>query len=350
MRNTIALFVLFAVTADFCYGEGNVAVCESLSPVVRETEPSVPSDIVATVLPSAEKVDSGFDTFVEHTNKDEYGLVDFFPEKECPKFALLLQKVLLAWNGKIDTKGEILVIRSATMSSKNGSGAVLGIIPLPGKPISIERFDAKIFEDSRKILKAKWNAEQGTGSTKIEYKTDAVISLFVLKFDSVDDFIEGINAYLSKMLQKDTAIEWDAQYTAIIEQYLQRGFRYFAFDVSELTNGKIRNKETIMFRCQSKAGFYPLLINQVGGKGDTSVDFIIMTPDKIKTSSYEPMNNYDGIDVQINGGGAVVLTKNEILSLSPLLGKFFDGTEKVNIRNLLMSGDMSRFYQDLIFK
>jgi len=268
------------------------------------------------------------------------------------------QQAIVAWNGKTDDTGEQILILTTNEKATGEGGAVLSILPLPGEPIEISRSKATIFSDAKAYLVEKWAQGMGTGGLGV-FMTAKIGShnIFVWKMDDINTFESEVKAYVETTYQGKATALITPQILNVVKDYHRRGFRYFAFDITML-NKDLTTKEAIAYHFKSKAAYFPLVISQIGGTGDTFIDLVVMTPGKINTSSYgvaTPENNFKtnnpkGIDVTLNGKGTVPFSNQELHSLDAKLSKLFGGKDNIQVRNIQISGTINGFKKDFICK
>lgn len=268
------------------------------------------------------------------------------------------QQAIVAWNGKTDNTGEEVLILTTNEKAVGGAGAALSILPLPGEPISISRSKATIFADAKAYLVQKWAAGLGTGGLGV-FMTAKIGShnIFVWKMDDISRFEEEVKAYVETTYKGKATALITPQILGVVKDYHQRGFRYFAFDITMLSKD-LSTKEAIAYHFKSKAAYFPLVISQIGGVGDTFIDLIVMTPGKITSTSYEvataengfKANNPKGIEATLNGKGSVPFNNAELRSLDEKLSTLFKGGSDVQVRNIQISGVINGFGKDFICK
>ena len=186
----------------------------------------------------------------------------------------------IAWNGK----EQILGIR--TDERTPSKGVYMSVLPLPGKPSGyrIAEGSNAIWNKSENIfLEAfakdglKANGAEDLGLEK-EIKIGAH-QLFIWKIDGFENFMDQIQAYLGKKYQGKKVVPLiTPDLKKIMESYVKKGYRYFAFDLVTET-GKISTKNTILYRFETPRNelYYPLVISQSGGYGNTAIDLLIIS-------------------------------------------------------------------------
>ena len=258
-------------------------------------------------------------------------------------------RALLAWNGKTDEQGEeILIVEALERSTSRRREAVLSIIPLPGKPIAIERTRSG-FDSFRELLKKKYH-ESGIVSGSVvpdfepNYSRIAGYTIFVLKINDLYSLASDINDYLFQVYHHDAYIMISPEEFEVLQAYWDRGFRYFAFDLSTLLDQPMV-KAPVVFHFSSSQAWFPLQIGAIGGTGDTLVDLIVLTPDTISLSGAIKDN-----DVVLVGNTTVKLDTSEFETIQPVIADFFkkNGNESVLVRNFLIEGKIANFSGDFL--
>ena len=254
---------------------------------------------------------------------------------------------ILAWNGRGDDEGEeLLIVESVAKSTSSRSEAVLSVIPLPGKPISIERLNCRLASFDE-LLEKKFN-EAGIISGKAapafdsQYPRIASYHVFVLNIDVMDTLVSEIKNYIDQVYSRDVLVDISPEEMAILQSYWDRGFRYFAFDISVLSD-QPTCKMPLMFHFQSPQVYFPLHVGAIGGTGETLVDLIVLTPDKIVLSGAVKDE-----DVILVGNTIVNIELSELETIQPAIVEFFrkNGCTSVLIRTFLIEGKTDQFKGD----
>jgi hypothetical protein len=247
------------------------------------------------------------------------------------------QKALIAWNGKSDDNGEETLILITDEVSKTGQKmAMLSVLPLPGKPLEIERANARAFVEAQILLDKKFKQKSIANTFGVVmYKKIGAHNIFVWELDNITTFKEEVTAYVAdKYNNAATALITDKT-SATVKKYFDKGFRYFAFDLTEVDT-KVSTKEAIAYRFKTKFAYYPLAISAIGGTGRSYVDLVVMTPGQIRlTKDFEDETKSKNVKVRVIGNTSVDFTMDEVKSLDPKLSKVFDSNQlnSVTVRN-----------------
>jgi len=279
-----------------------------------------------------------------------------------------VQQAVIAWNGKTDETGEqTLIVTTNEMSNTGQNMAVLSVLPLPGKPISIEPANTRVFTEAKVLLNRKIQEQRpdaggevvGFGvimATKIGSH-----NIFVWEMEDTFNelaFQEDIVAHIADVygnIGNEVTALFTNKTLEVIKGYHDRGFRYFAFDITEVKN-EVSTKEAIAYRFHSPYAYYPLAISGVGGTGHGLIDIIVMTPGAINLGGALQGVTSGGsgpnIDLFVHRGNATVdFTMNEVRQLDPSLAAVFDGSglNSVRVRNFLFNtGNIGGFTNDFI--
>ena len=291
---------------------------------------------------------------------DENELTSVFFEFEQPEV-----RAVVAWNGQTDESGEELLILAKEQRAIQGCGAVVGIMPLPGKPLSVKRItqddspevSPNIFHTLKEMLISKWNAPIGSGPTFSPLRDlHNVYSVVVLKIDGLGTFEADFKDLIEVLYDGKATPLLPPEFFSVIKGYHDLGFRYFAFEISYV-NQFFSQKEIIAYHFQSKSAYFPLVISKIGGQGNTFVDLVVLTPDEItrslfydigtKTNGFKDRNGNEA-QVTLNGTGAVDLTKTELNAVDKSLADFFANNNLVKARNFLISGEINTFFFDFV--
>lgn len=179
-------------------------------------------------------------------------------------------------------------------------------------------------------------------------------NIFVWELDSVESFQRDVQSWVAQKYNKQAAALITKDTVRTLSYYFQKGFRYFAFDLT-VVDGVNKTKAAIAYTFQSTHVYYPLVISRVGGESTNStVDLIVMTPGdirltgaitKIITSGKRPDINQG--EATLVGGGNAVFTIDEVRKLEPKLAEVFDsGTREVKVRNIRFTGKLNGFKKD----
>ncbi len=260
------------------------------------------------------------------------------------------QRAIIAWNGYEDDRGEETLILTTNEKSRVGEDIpMLSVMPLPGRPIDIQVVDPNIFLKTRKLLYSKLPPSEVVPISYYEYQR--IISphnIFVLKLDNIDDFKREVTAYVAKTYNNEAAALIDAKTEKIVGEYFKRGFRYFAFDLTEVRENS-SDKAAIIYRFKSRFVYFPLQISGVGGTDSrTYVDLIIMTPGLIQNTGVVKIGKEKN-DARITDK-SVAFSMDEVAGINPELAAVFKSVHEVKVREVVFEGKLNGYNGDFTAK
>jgi len=190
------------------------------------------------------------------------------------------QKAIVAWNGR----EEILLL--STDVKANQSMLALELLPLPSNPKAVERADFSAFTKIQQIL---WNPLQDLASEyqalNVEAATLAntvavtfhevigVHNITVVRADNASELALWISDFLKN---NSVTIEISTQeYSSMFEEYISRGFPYFALDLIDVSYEE-GSTESILYHFETDFLYYPLRISTLFS-GSTNIKLFILT-------------------------------------------------------------------------
>ncbi|MHB8898647.1 MAG: hypothetical protein ACYC6Y_07865 [Thermoguttaceae bacterium] len=245
------------------------------------------------------------------------------------------QNAVIAWDGK----EEILILSTDEQNQLEGGGAVLSVLPLPGKPTSVLPASTEAFQEANRLIRSKL-AIVGMGQKVLTAKI-GTHNIFVWKIDSPDDFGNEVRAYIKKTYQDQADAHITDDVDKIVRQYFDQGFRYFAFDLTFMSD-KDTTKVAIAYRFESKFVYYPLVISKIGGKGETTVELAVFTR--------EQLHNFGGLDVnqiKVIGNQSVDVTAEELKKVDAEAAELMGG-QAIKARIMTLTGQVNGFDGDLM--
>ncbi len=245
------------------------------------------------------------------------------------------QNGVIAWNGK----EEILILSTDENSNVAGGGAALSVLPLSGKPISVNPASTKAFDDATAMIKQKLSLV-AKGKMMLEAKI-GTHNIFVWQLDKPEDFANQVRAFIKeKYAGKADALVTD-EAEKIIKHYFAQGFRYFAFDLAFMPE-KPETKVAIAYHFESPYVYYPLVVSRIGGEGNTLVTLAVFTP--------ALLHNFKGLrheEIKVFGDKSVDLTAADLKPIDEGLAKLMgDGQFKGRIFEI--SGKINAFNGDVM--
>ena len=336
--STFLLFVSVSLMATTVEAQGYFRLVQ---PVADEHRP-----LSATLLPLSINTD----------NKDHVVLPTPRPLSSEQKIDALFRRgtarAIIAWNGKLCEDGESLLILSSDLISATGQNeAVLGILPLPGKPTSIERIPDDVFQRAKNIMDTKIAEIMGPPEGHvvpgpIVYPPCVTPSVFVLAFNDIEHFVADVHYFARTIFDSSVHVVIDAEAMGSVTRYWERGFRHFAFEVSHLGRQPL-HKTAIAYRFQSPYAYYPLAVGAIGGTGHGLIDIIVITPGSINLGGAFEQGKEEA-PILVKGNTAVDLTMDEIRELDPRLEDIFksDELDTVRVRNFLIEAENIGGFKD----
>ena len=250
------------------------------------------------------------------------------------------QYAVVAWNGE----EEILWLAERIKSNNVLSGAMLSILPLPGEPISITRGD-EVFYNSASNRLSEQLVGAGIKSSISGGTQIGAHSVFVLESNSVADLEKQIQDYVDKKFSGEVDGLIGEYARAVLKDYVNRGFKYFAFDLIRSTNSA-EIKVPIQYHFKSNALYYPMVVGKIGGEGKTAIEAVVFT----KGGVTGPAPGAKALDFnKVKGSRAASFSNEELKRLDPALGKLF-GSAGAAGRMWLIQGDMKSFDGDIYYR
>lgn len=191
------------------------------------------------------------------------------------------QKAIVAWNGR----EEILIL--STDVKANQSTLVLEFLPLPSDPKAVEKASFTSFTKLQEIITrhtstdyASLRASLGILEGSEPNKTVVVTfhekigahDITIVKAENASELAFWVDEFLSR---NNAAAELSLQeYETIFEDYISRGFPYFALDLVELSTD-YKTVEPILYRFETDFLYYPLRISSLFS-GDTNIMLFLL--------------------------------------------------------------------------
>jgi hypothetical protein len=257
------------------------------------------------------------------------------------------QRALIAWNGQ-----EEILILSTDLRASRGT-KVLEVMPFPAEP-RVTKGDVTVFRRAVKLINSKIvhpmfeaAAVQGTSRAAADSPPPGEITFHerigahdvaVARVLNSDGFVEWVNGFLKRASVENPVIP--ARLRSVVQEYLDDGFRWFAFDVVALEN-KFKTLEALQYRFPTSALFYPVKISR-SNRGQTSMELLVLSPTLLRTFTGIPLNQ-----IQLRHE-PVSLTSAEVRSLDRGMDELLGHREDMKLRIWLVQGDFSSFDRDII--
>jgi hypothetical protein len=352
----LGVFIIFLLLPALVPAGGNIQIIE---PPITEPQSSklteffLPPELVAPQeesenkdIPTAKTQDKTQNAAINTERLSNGSVVVTLPEVQCPKitktklFHMPLQRAVIAWNGKNDKSGEeIMILTSEEYSATGLDEAAIGIIPLPGKPLNIKRLDDNtLFENVQNLLDVKIPSKGKVVvyGPNLPRPLIAAHTVFVIEFEKWEHFADDLTSYIQLVYkQQRIRLELSDDDKEVIKKYWDKGFRYFAFDVSSLF-ARTKQKLPLLLHFKSTYAYYPLAISAAGGTERSLADLVVMTPGMVYlTPDFEAEAKAKGTRFTLIGNTSVDFTLDEVKSIDERLAEVFDGSglTSVSVRN-----------------
>ncbi len=268
------------------------------------------------------------------------------------------QRAVLVWNGRVNDQGEeLLIVESDEYAKVKENDVVLGILPLPGKPLEITRAGDD-FHALRNATISK--IQEITKPGKIAYEDDKTkqskfpsYCVLVVECDNIVMFEDLVEAKLCEIFG-DVRLSLSDSEKETLKIYSERGIRYFALDVAEIAGNEDARKAPLAFRFKSDKLYYPMQAAKIGAQDFLALEMIVLTPKKIvwtNGSWLEPEKQKKSrVFVDAMGKTTVGFRIEELKEAAPIVAKFCEETQisELTSRDLVVRGSADRFSGDLI--
>jgi hypothetical protein len=258
-----------------------------------------------------------------------------------------IQRALIAWNGE----EEILILSTDLRASR--ATKVLEVMPFPSEP-RVTKGDVDVFRRAVKLINAKIGPQPLAGRSAAKSDRAAAQSMppgevtfhqkigahdvVVARAVSSEGFVEWVNDFLRRADVDNPVIP--SRLRSVVRDYLDEGYRWFAFDVVELEN-RFRTLEALQYRFASPALYYPVKISR-SNRGQTSMELLVLSPTLLRTFTGIPLRQ-----IQLRHE-PVSLTSAEVRSLDRGMDALLEHREDVKLRIWRIEGDFSSFNEDVI--
>ncbi len=252
------------------------------------------------------------------------------------------QRAIVLWNGE----EEILLLSTEIRTSEAVS--ILEVIPFPAEP-AVQLGDFETFEKMQRLLikKAMWRVASGGGvDAEIDLDEVAKITFYermgahdvaVVRVDKPDYFVEWVMAFLKERKAINPRI--DPRFTAIIQDYLDRGYGWFVFDTIQTTK-QLQSRQPVQYRFKSDAAYYPLQISTLE-TGKTTVDLLLVTPKEIES--------YKELTFAVKRDPGVTLSGEELATVSTEWSDFMGDADHA-MQRVYIRGKLSGLKEDFIVR
>jgi len=181
------------------------------------------------------------------------------------------QKAIIAWNGEV----ERLIL--STDLYANVETKVLEVLPLPSKP-NVEKGDFKSFETVQNLMIKKNPRVNKREVEVVFHEKIGAHDITIVEATSFDELNRFIMNYLRKM-NASNAISMQENAKMLLEDYLNRGFNYWVFDLVDLRS-TVESVEPIVYEFRSSTLYYPMKISATV-KGESEITLYLITQEPI---------------------------------------------------------------------
>lgn len=365
--------------ASIDYGQGNTILAKQMADLVaavkqsNDTKQRQGDNIVIghgnTVSPSLESLSTNYGTSAQKPtfNNSENTLQQQIEKGQAginlpapaggdvrygdKTFEERSQKALVAWNGYDTEAGiETLILSTDEVSAENTPQAMLAVLPLPGKPIAVERASLESFIKANILFDKKLVAKGQESSYGVVYATKiGSHNIFVWEIENIDTFKAKVESYIGEKYGNEAAVLITENTEKIIKRYFEKGFKYFAFDLT-LVDKEIKTKEAIAYTFRSSYAYFPMAISGIGGTGRTVIELILMTPGEVALSKeFESELKSTGTKLTVVGNTSVHFDMDEVSSIDERLAKPFENEnlKQVKVRKFMIPlSEIDKFTAD----
>ncbi len=252
------------------------------------------------------------------------------------------QRAIILWNGK----EEILLLSTELKTSDPVN--ILEVIPLPAKP-TVRLGEFETFEKMQKLLvdKTMWKVASGGGVPGVNAPASAVRiefhelmgahDLTVAQVLNRDGFVEWVKEFLEARGAEEPEVR--PEFAAIVANYLDRGFRWFAFDVIRASD-EVQSRQPIEYRFESDAVFYPLEISSLE-TGKTNIDLLVVTR--------EELDEYPVVRASLKRNAPFSAASEEIRPISAEWAVFM-GPGELRLQEFRIKGRLHKMKTDFVAK
>jgi hypothetical protein len=242
------------------------------------------------------------------------------------------QQAVIGWNGK-----EEVLILTTNEQSLVKTGAMLSVLPLPGKPIKITRANTDAFKKAKALIRKKLDLGLGGNTLGVIMTTKiGPHNIFVWEIGSTGELTERVNAYILATYKGRAKALITDEINAVLKNYLDRGFRYFAFDLVSMDGEQPATKTAISYHFSSKFLYYPMVVSKAGGVGESFVNLVAFTPGT-------GLNRFKGLELTRDDflmKKSVPVTAAELADIDPTLGSIFGGATNLLGRDIRLKGTL----------
>lgn len=239
------------------------------------------------------------------------------------------QKAIIAWNGT----EEILIL--STDVNGDADTFALEIMPLPANPKAIQKESFDTFE---KIMSSIWEHTPATNTYgTLGGRGDSTVTVSVTFHEKIGahditvvttndstQLTEWAKSFLQNNgIAKDLSME---KVEPVIRDYLDKGFRYFVFDLIEALPQQ-NSLEPLLYEFETSFAYYPLRISSLN-PGTSKIILFLLTKDSVDELFCQPFkiaHYYNLYKMQPLDPIQFSLTPDELDRISSKIGGLFAG-------------------------
>jgi len=238
------------------------------------------------------------------------------------------QKAIIAWNGQ-----EEILILSTDVNAASETW-VLELMPLPSNPKKIEKASFESFvtiQDligihARAVLGDNYMSESTKGIEVTFHERIGAHDITVVKAANASELTSWAEDFLeSNNITQGFSLE---NFETVIEEYMARGFRFFALDIIQMSADQ-KSVEPILYQFETSFLYYPLKISSPI-LGNTKITLFLLTNGKIESdffsSPYTPINLFERAYYRSSSQWEpieLILTKGQLSIIDLRIGEMF---------------------------
>ena len=253
------------------------------------------------------------------------------------------QRAIILWNGR----EEILLLSTELRTAQAIS--VLEVVPLSAEPV-VTLGEFETFEKMQDLVvrKTLWSVASGGGVADVKAPKNAARITFHERMGAHDvavvqvldkrHFVQWVTTYLVGLGAENPQVRPD--FAQIIQNYVDRGFEWFSFDVIE-TGDTVKSRQPIQYRFESPALYYPLEISTLE-KGKTNINLLLVSP--------RPLGAFPEIrKASLKRHEQFAATPDEIRPISEEWAAFMNGVPFV-LQQVRIRGKLEHMTTDLLVR
>lgn len=253
------------------------------------------------------------------------------------------QDAIIAWNGK----EQLLYLQTTLAASEETK--VLEVMPLPSKP-EVEAGHAGVFERCQAVLPKVLVADSEVygpfgipdelpAATVVERKTIGIHHLQTVELHDAARFSEWVKERFG-----GEGLVIPAPLLEVIEEYAKDDYRWFLFDVIEVTKDESK-KTPLRIRFKSDMLYYPMRITRTE-EGDTTVSLSVLTNVLFNKEDCVGIPK-EAIKVPVR---PVEILGTTVKWIDPPLYELLGRPQVAQLRTWEVSGEIDSFQKDILVR